>query len=253
MDVNPEDRSRVKQLAAIVAIAGRLGVRRLSDDQLTALPRLYRFASSLLARVETRDSDPRLVADLRPLLFRAHGLLHRHADGSQQAAWPRAWHYLFETIPRAVRSEWKLLAATFGLIYGLAILAHVLVAKDLGLAYSLLEPSMVDDEVGQLRALVDGESFRGHFTFGKGESAGVSGAIMGNNMKVALVFFAMALVPPIYILVLSTNALMLGTYTGVASHWGQAGNISSIIWCHGVLEIQAIVLAGTAGLILLRA
>jgi len=203
--------------------------------------------------VETRGRDPRLVAELRPLLFRAHGLLHRHADGTPQSAGQKAWHYLFDTIPRAVRSEWKLAAATFGLIYGLAILAHLLVSKDLGLAYSLLEPSVVDGEVEQLRALTDGEAFRGNFTFGKGESAGTAGAIMGNNMRVAVLFFAMALVPPIYVLVLATNSLMLGTYTGVASHWDQAGSISSIIWCHGVLEIQAIVLAGTAGLVLLRA
>jgi len=39
-DVSSEDRSRVKQLSAIVEIAGRLGVRRLSGKQLTALPRL---------------------------------------------------------------------------------------------------------------------------------------------------------------------------------------------------------------------
>jgi uncharacterized membrane protein SpoIIM required for sporulation len=46
---------------------------------------------------------------------------------------------------------------------------------------------------------------------------------------------------------------MLGAYTGVASHWGQAGAISSILWTHGVLEIQALVLVGTAGLVLVRA
>jgi uncharacterized membrane protein SpoIIM required for sporulation len=49
------------------------------------------------------------------------------------------------------------------------------------------------------------------------------------------------------------NGLMLGTYTAVAAHWGQGLAISSILWCHGVLEIQAIVLAGAAGLVLVRA
>ncbi|MEE8469635.1 MAG: hypothetical protein V3T22_14335, partial [Planctomycetota bacterium] len=147
--MSPEDRGRVKQLAAIVEIAARLGVRRLSGSQLTALPRLYRFASSLLARMETRGGEARLVGELRPLLFRTHGLLHRHADGTPQSAGQKAWHYLFDTIPRAVRSEWKLVLATFGRIYGLAILAHLLVSKDLGLAYSLLEPSVVDGEVEQ--------------------------------------------------------------------------------------------------------
>ena len=46
---------------------------------------------------------------------------------------------------------------------------------------------------------------------------------------------------------------MVGTYTAVAGHWGQAGSISSILWTHGVLEIQTLVLVGTAGLVLVRA
>jgi len=52
---------------------------------------------------------------------------------------------------------------------------------------------------------------------------------------------------------LATNALMVGTYTAIAGHWGQAGAISSILWCHGVIELQMIVLAGAAGLVLVRA
>ena len=68
-----------------------------------------------------------------------------------------------------------------------------------------------------------------------------------------MLFFASALVPPFYAYLLGTNALMVGTYTAVAGHWGQAGANSSILWCHGVLEIQAFLLAGTAGLCLVRA
>jgi uncharacterized membrane protein SpoIIM required for sporulation len=81
----------------------------------------------------------------------------------------------------------------------------------------------------------------------------VSGWIMTNNMSVGVLFFASGLVPPIYLWILSTNGLMLGTYTAVAAHWGQAEEISSILWCHGVLELQAIVLAGAAALVLVRA
>ena len=75
---------------------------------------------------------------------------------------------------------------------------------------------------------------------------------MFHNIFVGLLFFANALFPPAYLLLLCSNALMLGTYTAVAGHWGQAGSISSILWCHGALELQAIVLAGTAGLVLVR-
>jgi uncharacterized membrane protein SpoIIM required for sporulation len=45
---------------------------------------------------------------------------------------------------------------------------------------------------------------------------------------------------------------MLGTYFGVAAHWDQAGHIASILMCHGVLELQALALAGAAGCVLAR-
>ena len=59
-------------------------------------------------------------------------------------------------------------------------------------------------------------------------------------------------VSPLYIYFLVLNGLMVGTYLGVASHWAQAGNISSILMCHGTLELQAIALGGAAGLVLAR-
>jgi uncharacterized membrane protein SpoIIM required for sporulation len=75
---------------------------------------------------------------------------------------------------------------------------------------------------------------------------------MAHNMAVCVLFFGAALLPPLYLYVLATNGLMLGTYTAVAGHWDQAGAISSILWCHGTLELQAIILSGSAGLVLVR-
>jgi uncharacterized membrane protein SpoIIM required for sporulation len=75
---------------------------------------------------------------------------------------------------------------------------------------------------------------------------------MANNIWVSVLFFGTALVPPLYAFVLATNALMLGTYFGVASHWDQALAIGSILACHGTLELQMIILAGAAGLVLVR-
>ncbi|MEQ1893327.1 MAG: stage II sporulation protein M [Planctomycetota bacterium] len=112
---------------------------------------------------------------------------------------------------------------------------------------------MVEQELEQLAALEDGQPFRGNFTFGLGESPVTASWIMLHNIGVGILFFASALVPPFYLYLIATNGLMLGTYTAVAGHHGQAGAISSILWTHGVLEIQALVLAGTAGLVLVRA
>lgn len=256
MPLPPTERHELRRLAAIVELCSRLGPGRLSERQLEDLPRLYRLGSSIQARLETIEHDPVALAEVRPLLIKAHGILHgtRARRGAGQSRSRRLLGYYLRTVPASVRAEWRLLAATFGLVYGLSILSWLAVSRDLSLAYSLLSPAAVDGEIAQLRAAAaEGVPFRGNFEFGLGESASFSGLIMANNIRVALTFFALALIPPLYVLVLSVNSLMLGTYTAVAGHWGQAGSISSILWCHGVLEIQAIILAGTAGLILMRA
>lgn len=224
-----------------------------SAEELLELPRLYRYACTRLARLEEEGDDPRLARELSALIARAHGLLLRDEAGATEP-WPaRALHFLLQVSPRAIRAEWRLLACSFVLLYGLALAAWLGVRRDLDLAYSLLAPQMVEAEIEQLAALEEGEPFRGNFSFGLGESPVAAGWIVLHNIGVGIVFFASALLPPLYLYLLATNALMLGTYTAVASHWGQAGAISSILWTHGVLEIQTIVLVGTAGLVLVRA
>ncbi len=224
-----------------------------SAEELLAFPRLYRRACSIVARLESRGEDPSLARAARGLVARAHALLHHDHEGRQANLFVRIYELFLSRSPRAIRAEWKLGLTSLVLLYGLAAVAWFAVSRDLDLAPSLLQPQIVEGEIAQLRSGERGEPFRGNFTFGWGESPTTAGMVMLNNMGVGILFFASALVPPLYLYLLTVNALMLGTYTAVAGHWGQAGAISSILWCHGTLEIQAIVLAGTAGLVLVRA
>lgn len=250
-DSSADELGELRRLRRIVDRSGR--PERLTERDVVDLPRLYRHACSVAARLEAAESHPRTVARVRQLVTRAHGLLFDARGEEKQDPWATLRQLLLVEAPRAVRSEWRLLALSFGLVYGLALVAWFAVSGDLDLAASLLSPAMVESEIAQLRATENGESFRGNFTFGWGESPAAAGMVTLNNIGVGILFFASALIPPLYLYILARNALMLGTYTAVAGHWGQAGAISSILWCHGTLEIQAIVLAGTAGLCLVRA
>lgn len=220
---------------------------------MRSLPRLYRFASSLYARLETQGTDGGTLDQTRDLLRRAHGVLYRGAGQESMSVGRRLWKLLLVDSPRALRAEWKLLTFTLVVFYGLAIAAYVAVDQNLEMAYSLFDPGTVATEIAQLEATPEGEPFRGNFTFGEDRSTGISFYLMLHNIGVSLLLFAAGLAVPLYIYVLTTNALMLGVYTAVAAHWNQAGAISSILWCHGVLEIQAIIIAGMAGIVLLRA
>ena len=245
------DEARLRRLRKLLSPARMR--RAWTEDELLDLPRLYRFACSMVARLEANGQNPRLAAETRALITRAHGFLHADKSGGQIGLLRRAVTLYLSDVPRALRAEWRLVSLSLSLMYGLAAIAWFAVSADLDLAPSLLAPGMVEAEIEQLQATAEGEPFRGNFTFGWGESPSTAGMLMLHNIGIGILFFASALVPPLYLFLLSTNALMLGTYTAVAGHWGQAGAISSILWCHGVLEIQAIVLAGSAGLILVRA
>ena len=249
-DVEP-DLAHLRRLRRLLQRTG--GPRGWGDADLLALPRLYRHACSVVARLEANGDNPRLAAEARRLVSLAHAALYRDRTRDERGLLARVAELFLVASPRAVRAEWRLLALTFGLVYGLAALAWFAVTADLDVAPSLLDPAVVEAEIAQLEATAEGEPFRGNFTFGLGESPVTAGWIMVHNMGIGVLFFASALVVPFYLYLLSVNALMLGSYTAVAGHWGQAGAISSILWCHGVLEIQAIVLAGTAGLVLVRA
>ena len=245
--------SSVQALTRLLARVERGGARQLDDAQVLEFPRLYRRVSDELARSEAAAADGRGANDLRALLARAHGFLYAPLETDTSPFLLRAARFLLVDSPRTIRAEWRLGLALLVGFYGLSLVAYFAVRGDLELAYVLQSTEGVDAQIGQLRSTAAGEPFRGNFTFGLGESPETAGWILAHNIGVSLLCFASALIPPLFGYVLASNALMLGTYTAVASHWGQAGAISSILWCHGTIELQMIVLAGMAGLVLVRA
>jgi len=247
-----EEKSRLRRLSQIVELVRTRGLKKLSPNQLTELTDLYRHACTELARRESQGESAQSLSHYRSLASDAHGVLFRGSKASNKSFLHRTKEMMLVHSPRAIRAEWKLLTTSLVLMYGLALAAYYAVANDLSLAFSLLDARAVSGEIEQLSQLAPGESFRGNFTFGIGESPETATLIMFHNMGVGVLFFASALFPPLYLGILMTNGLMLGTYTAVAGHWGQAGSISSILWCHGVIEIQMIVLAATAGLVIVR-
>jgi uncharacterized membrane protein SpoIIM required for sporulation len=253
VDHSQEDQKKLQELRTLLTRSRGRKLRNLNESELRALPRLYRFVSSLLSRLQTQGNAPGTLNQAEELLRRSHAVLYQ-GTGQENKPWYRKLYELFTVhSPRALRAEWRLFGFTLIVFYSISIGSYVAVSQQLELAFSLFDPGSVATEISQLEATEPGEPFRGNFVFGEEDSARIAGWIMAHNMGVCLLFFASGLLAPFFVYLLTTNAIMLGVYTAVAAHWGQAGAISSILWCHGVLEIQAIVIAGMAGLILLRA
>jgi uncharacterized membrane protein SpoIIM required for sporulation len=243
----------IRKLARLVELVSRRGLRKTRKPDLLALPQMYRRAHAELARRRATGEPVASLREAEAVLAGAHGILHREAAlGDRDPILLRTARFLLADCPRALRAEWRLLVASLAIVYGLAVFSFFAVGRDFESAYTLFDPGAVRMEISQLESLDEGEPFRGNFTFGVGESPTTAGMIMTHNMSVGILFFAAGLIPPLYIYLMSTNGMMLGVYTGVAHSYGQGAAISSILWCHGVLEIQALVLAGCAGLILFR-
>ncbi len=243
---------KLARFGGLCGKANRQGLKSLTPAEIAALPQLYRYAATRLAHVETAGRDPAAARALRAQLAQGHALLFDGLERDPRHFLARAYDFYMREVPRTIRAEWRPIAMAFALVYGLALASYFAVRGDIDLAWSLLSPEMVATEIQQLQETAAGEPFRGNFTFGLGASPISSGAIMSHNMSVGVIFFASGLIPPFFVYVLALNGLMLGTYTAVAAHWGQGLAISSILWCHGTLEIQALVLAGAAGLVLVR-
>ena len=226
------------------------GPKRLSPAELLELERLYRVGHRELA--VARQHGTGRTRSLETLLSQAQG---RFAAPGQplKRSLHQALRASLETSPRVFRQEWRLVVIAFVVFYGLAAIAYAFVAQDQANAFVFLDPAAVQNEIDQLQALAPGEAFRGNFTFGFAKSSEFAGMIIANNIGVTLIFFAAGLLPPLFVLLLGINAFMLGTYIAVAADYGQAGSILSILCTHGMLELQAIVLAGCAGAVLFRA
>lgn len=118
--LTPTEIERLDRLNRILARARTAGVRGLATEELTELSDLYRHACSQLARLETRGESRQSLAQLRRVTSAAHGVLFRGLNRPGGGLARRALRMLAEESPRAIRAEWKLLLASFALLYGLA-------------------------------------------------------------------------------------------------------------------------------------
>src|SRR5688572_9365197 len=92
-----------RRLEHIVATAESRSVRALSDEDLLALPVLYRGALSSLSVARETSLDLELVTYLEDLCARAYFFVY----GVRTTAGKRLGAFFVQDWPAAVRSHWK--------------------------------------------------------------------------------------------------------------------------------------------------
>ncbi len=221
--------------------SGRL--RKISDEDLLALPVLYRTVASSLSVARETSLDAATLAYLDTLVQRAWFLVYGPRTGF--AAWLR--RFLGGDLSAAVRSIWfDILVALAVMVAGVAV-GYLLVSSDPNWYYSLVPTQFTDDRVPGASHEVLRKTLFNH-----DDQEGLSvfaASLFSNNAQVAIMAFALGFafgVPSLLLLVqnLATLGAMIWLYRGQNLLYDFGGWIS----IHGTTELFAILLAGAAGL-----
>lgn len=232
-----------RRLEDIVARMEKGGLRRIVDEDLLALPTLYRTAASSLAVARETSLDAATLAYLEGLVQRAWFQVYGPPRGF--GGWLR--DFLLGGWSRAVRAMWlDLCIALFVMVAG-SIVGWLLVAQDEAWYYRLVPSRLADTRVpGASReelaaTLATEQSAAGLSTF--------AAQLFSNNSGVCILAFALGFafgIPSLMLLV--HNMAMLGAVLWLFAGQGLTLEMAAWLSVHGTTEIFGILLSGAAGL-----
>ena len=238
-------KARWQELKQLLDRVDRRGLQALTVEEVKQLCRLYRQVTIDLSRARTDGEDPELLRFLNFLAARAHGQVY--AAGKVDLR--QFFLFIISGFPQLVRRRARPLLVAAGVFLLTTLVSFLAVVRQPELAYSLFDEHIVETE--NIRLERQQGEYKGNFTFELSSSPLVAVQIILNNVKVAILAFALgalACVPGVILLVF--NGRMLGTLTGLVAIHGFAGDFYGLILTHGVLELTAICIAGGAGFIL---
>jgi uncharacterized membrane protein SpoIIM required for sporulation len=237
-----------KRLEAILVRMEKGGLRRIADDDLIALPTLYRTAASSLSVARETSLDAATLAYLEALVQRAWFQVYGPRMGFVR--WLR--DFLFGGWSRAVRSLWlDICIALFVMVAG-TVVGWLLVAQDESWFYRLFPASPGDVRApGATREQLL-ESL-GHDE-GAAGLAGFAAQLFSNNSGVCILAFALGFafgIPSLMLLV--HNMALLGVLLWLFNGQGLVVELAAWLSVHGTTELFGILLSGAAGLHIGRA
>lgn len=232
-----------KRLERIVREIERGRFRKLSDDDLLALPALYRTVASSLSIARETSLDAATLAYLEGLVQRAWFVVY--GPRATLGSWFR--RFLgggFSASTRGIALD--ILIALAVMIAGTAA-GWLLVAGDAEWYHALVPPQFADARVPG----AERETLRATL-FGNAGQSGLgifASYLFSNNAQVSILAFALGFafgVPSL--LLLAQNTATLGAMLWLFHDAGLGVDFAGWLSVHGTTELFAILLAGAAGL-----
>lgn len=224
------------------AIEGR-GMKSLTDEQIVALPRLYRSTLSSLSVARATSLDQGVIVYLESLSARAYYILY----GSQVSLGKRISSFFLRDWPMTAKALWKETAISTALTLLAAILAFILVKNNPDWFYTFMPESMASGRTPTASA----ETLRDTlYHDGDANGLGVFATFLfSHNSKVAMFCFALGFafcIPTAFLLLY--NGFILGSFIAIFSEKGLGFEVGGWLIIHGATEVFAIILAGAAGI-----
>ena len=221
----------------------RDGLESLLEREVLEFGEMYREISDHLVRARTEFANPDTIEYLNALVGRGYAVIYR---GRKHRA-KSAWRFLKTGFPRLCRSR--------PVEIGFAVAAF-LAGSAFGAVAGLLDPESVQYMMEREYATIDPDRYlqsKGSLS-GAGEAAMMAGVVSTNNLRVAVLAFAAGITLGLGTLaILFYNGAMLASFCTIFVRDGSGFELFGLLAPHGLIEMTAMVIAGSAGLILGRA
>ncbi|WP_435418606.1 stage II sporulation protein M [Parerythrobacter aurantius] len=232
-----------RRLESIVARLEKGRLRSIGDDDIAALPVLYRTAASSLAVARETSLDKATLTYLESLVQRAWYQVYGPRRGL--VSWLR--QFLAGGWGRAVRELWLDICIALAVMVAGTLAGWLLVARDQDWYYALVPTGMADTRTpgASREALLETLKV-------ENETGGLSqfaAYLFYNNATVSIMVFALGFafgIPSLMLLV--HNMALLGAMLWLYHSVGLLPDFLAWLAVHGTTELSAILLAGAAGL-----
>jgi uncharacterized membrane protein SpoIIM required for sporulation len=231
-----------ERLDQLVTRMEKRSIRALSDDDILALPLLYRTTLSSLAVARDTSLDRGLITYLEQLTTRAYFQIY----GVQTSVWRQLGHFFARGWPEAVQGLWRETVVCVLLTLASAAVAFLLVRGDPSWFFAIIPESLA----GGRDPSASAEALRQTLYDRQNDMlATFATHLFTHNSQISIFAFALgfAFAVPTILLILY-NGLMLGAFVAVFAAKGLAFNLGGWLFIHGTTELFAINIAGAAGM-----
>ena len=231
-----------KRLESLLELLETGRMSRLSDDDVIALPVLYRATLSSLSVARSISLDHNLVVYLESLATRAYFFVY----GSRTTLGERLLAFFLRDWPAAVRRLWRETLVSTGFCMLGAAVAAVLVNRSPDWFFAFVPSALAAGREPSASSAMLKASLFNHDS--RGGLAIFASLLFAHNSQIALFAFALgfACCLPTALLMLY-NGFSLGAFVMVFASHGLLLDFLGWTLVHGVTELFAVILAGAAG------